>query len=212
MTFDWRAFEQAGIEGAISAINRGVDLIAARAKDKAPVRRVFAGQDESVHYKLKSISEIVGDRAIRARLGLGPESTHLFPPLKVTRRAPQLLHLRTLPVDTDQLSRRGRYENRSGRAFDRNQLGGRLRREIEAIHASLDGRVIRARVISPTPYAKYQEFGTRHNAAHPYMRPAGHESVAEIKTDVVVSVARAAKGAARGRKETVVVPMKFEVV
>lgn len=211
MTFDWATFERAGIEGAIGAINRGVDRIAARAKDKAPVRRVFQGQDEKVRYRLKSISEIEADRTVRRRLGLGPEGTHLFPPLKVIRRAPQLLHLRGLPVDESLLNRRGRYELKSGRAVDQDQLGGRLRREIEAIHATLDGRVIRARVISPTPYAKYQEYGTRHNAAHSYLRPAGHESVGEIRTDVAVSVVQAASGAAKGKREVVVVKLKMVV-
>jgi HK97 gp10 family phage protein len=205
MTFDWASFERAGIEAAVGAMSRGAERVAGRAKDKAPVRRVFKGQDEAVGYRLKSIASIERDRSIRQRLGLGPEGTHLFPPLTVSRRAPQLLHLRAVPVNADLLSRRGRYEAKSGRAIHKGELGGRLRDEIEAIRASLDGRMIRSRVISPTPYSKFVEFGTRHNAAHPYLRPAGHESVSETKTDVAVSVVQAARAAASGRTERVVV-------
>jgi len=50
-------------------------------------------------------------------------------------------------------------------------LTGRLRAEVHAEPAA-GGPVFVARVVSPTPYAKYQEFGTRHNRAQPYLRPA----------------------------------------
>ena len=205
---NWEAIEQAGLNAGAEAIQRGAELIATRAKEKAPVRRVFRGQDESVRYRLKSISEIEGDRDIRRQIGLGPEGTHLFPPLKVTKRAPQLLHQRALPVDVSKLSRRGRYELRSGRSIDQNQLGGRLRREIHATRVKIEERLIRAQIISPTPYAKYMEFGTRHNAAHPYLRPAGHESKAEIRRDVAVSVAAAAQAAIAVERVDVVWTLK----
>jgi len=50
-------------------------------------------------------------------------------------------------------------------------LTGRLRAEVHAEPAA-GGPTLIARVVSPTPYAKYQEFGTRHNRAQPYLRPA----------------------------------------
>lgn len=209
--FDWEAFERAGIEGAVAALERGGDLIVTRAKDKAPVRKVFAGQEGKVRYAVKSVAEIKRDRPIREELGLSPERTHLFPPMKVVRDAPRKLEARGLPTDVTGLSRRGRYEARVGRANDANQLGGRLRREIHRTAVGRDGRVYRLRVVSPTPYAKYQEFGTEHNAAHPYLRPAAHESLPEIKRDVAISTIRAAKSAARGRLTKVVVPMKVAV-
>ena len=46
--------------------------------------------------------------------------------------------------------------------------------------ARAEGSRVVASVVSPTPYAKYQEFGTRHNAAHPFLRPALLESRGEI--------------------------------
>lgn len=93
------------------------------------------------------------------------------------------------------LDRRGRYELKSARAIHNEMLGGRLRDEIYATTALVDGSTISAKVISPTYYAKYQEFGTRHNPAHPYLRPAAHESEPEIVMDVRNSVAKAAQAA-----------------
>ncbi len=73
------------------------------------------------------------------------------------------------------LTSRGRYELRTGRANiragGRTAVGGRLRSEIAYTRAAGE-RVITAYVESPTPYAKYVEFGTRHNRAQPYLRPA----------------------------------------
>lgn len=78
------------------------------------------------------------------------------------------------------LSARGRYEVKTPkRSFYKEEqtIGGRLRGEIDVIVAAeWEGEQIWGYVISPTPYAKYQEFGTRHNAAHPYLRPALRES------------------------------------
>jgi HK97 gp10 family phage protein len=71
---------------------------------------------------------------------------------------------------------RGRYEIRTGRANIRiggkTFVGGRLRSEITYTPASVDGGLITGHVVSPTPYAKYVEFGTRHSRAQPYLRPA----------------------------------------
>lgn len=52
-------------------------------------------------------------------------------------------------------------------------LGGRLRKEIYSLEALEQAEAwIRAEVISPTPYARYVEFGTRRSVAQPYLRPA----------------------------------------
>ena len=48
-------------------------------------------------------------------------------------------------------------------------------------------------VISPTEYARYQEFGTRHNRAHPFLRPAAEES----REEVVGLIADAVREASR---------------
>lgn len=74
------------------------------------------------------------------------------------------------------LTARGRYEVKTGRAnitlgAGKSYVGGRLRSEIYATPAAGSVRIT-AKVVSPTPYAKYVEFGTRHNRAQPYLRPA----------------------------------------
>lgn len=199
------AIEQAGLRAAAGALTRAGEMVSGRAKELAPVRRVFA--DQSPRTELKSIAAIEGDRDIRRRLGLGPERTHIMPPTTVTKPAPQFLHRREvvqkasqpnrlrLPSAQARLDRRGRYELRAGRAIHGGNLGGKLRDEIFSTAARIDGRIIAVRVVSPTAYAKYQEFGTRHNAAHPYLRPALHESVGAIKEMIATDVAQAAREA-----------------
>lgn len=51
-------------------------------------------------------------------------------------------------------------------------LGGRLKGEIRVEPAEFEGKQLIGRLVSPTYYARYVEFGTRHAAAQPYMRPA----------------------------------------
>ena len=55
-------------------------------------------------------------------------------------------------------------------------LGGRLRGEIHRTQVVEDAGEIWGEVVSPTPYATYQEYGTAHNRAHPYMRPALYDA------------------------------------
>ena len=53
------------------------------------------------------------------------------------------------------------------------QLGGRLRGEIYTEQeGNVPSGVFKWWLISPTYYSRYVEFGTRHNKAQPYMRPA----------------------------------------
>jgi hypothetical protein len=52
------------------------------------------------------------------------------------------------------------------------RMGGRLRDEIYTDEIRRDGSSIYGEVVSPTEYSAYQEWGTSHNVAHPYMRPA----------------------------------------
>lgn len=204
---DWRAVEQAGIAAAAAALTEGAQMIAGKAKEKAPVRKVFRGQEEAVRYGVKSIAAIIGDRDLRRAAGLGPENEHILPPSTVTKDAPRQMAWRRViapgklasAVAQSRLSRRGRYELRSGRSVHGGELGGRLRDEIYAEEAQIEGRHIRARVVSPTPYAIHQEIGNRHNAAHPYMRPAAHESTDELKAGIAHRVAGATRAAIRGR-------------
>lgn len=96
------------------------------------------------------------------------------------------------------LTARGRYELRSGRAAYTDAkgvttLGGRLRKEIRTEGPTRDGTLITAQVISPTYYAKYQEFGTRHHRASPYMRPAMLKLVTSYRREIVKAINRANK-------------------
>ena len=95
------------------------------------------------------------------------------------------------------LTSRGASDVRTGRANfgsgSEATVGGRLRGEIFATPAKMTGDRAEAWVISPTPYAKYMEFGTRHNRAHPFLRPALEESRQDIASAVRDSVARASK-------------------
>jgi len=99
------------------------------------------------------------------------------------------------------LSKRGAAEVKSGRAaylskvgaVSRMTIGGRLRGEIFSTKAVPNGKRAEAWVISPTKYAKYMEFGTRHAAAHPYLRPALFESKGTIVSLVRAAVANATR-------------------
>lgn len=201
---DWAALEKAVIEGGIAGVNASLQLVAVAAKDKAPVRRVFKGQEEQVHTRLKSEDEISSDVAIRQRLGMSAEHVHLYPPSIVTHAANQMLSHRTMPVSIPMLDRRGRYEARVGRAVHGGQLGGKLRDEIYAGGAALDGNMIRGEVHSPTSYAKQQELGNRHNPAHPYLRPALYENQDVIRATIAASVVASARASIRGGGRTTV--------
>lgn len=106
------------------------------------------------------------------------------------------------------LSRRGAYEVRTQRAAyvmnGRRVIGGRLRGEITASPPNRRGFRATAWVISPTPYAKYQEFGTRHNAAHPYLRPALAESQEEV-VGLIADAVRSALSAKAGKTDIEIV-------
>lgn len=109
----------------------------------------------------------------------------------------RFLSLMGYNVQKSHLSARGAYEVKTKRAMfsvnGQNQIGGRLRGEIYTTSPAVSGYRSEVWVISPTPYAKYQEFGTRHNAAHPFLRPAAAES----RRSVVGRVASAVKSASR---------------
>jgi len=70
----------------------------------------------------------------------------------------------------------GDHEDRRGIRVVETRLGGRLRNEIYTTPPVRRGQWIWVWVVSPTPYARYQEFGTRHNRAHPFLRPALYEA------------------------------------
>ncbi len=216
MAASWDVISTQVKVAALAGLNRGASLVEERAKAHAPVRRIFEGGSRTVRFK--SMAEVKADREIRRRVGLGREyvaaprtrlrsrrgmgkakvstvtSTNANVPVFRVRGTSGL----AVPVATMRLSRQGRYEVASGRADHNGLVGGRLRDEITAVGASGEGSFFTARVISPTPYAKYQEFGTQHNAAHPFLRPALRESRAEV----VAGMRSAIRAAIRESKTT----------
>lgn len=86
------------------------------------------------------------------------------------------------------LTSRGRYELKSGRSIFKGTLGGRLRGEIHMRGPFVTGNHIKASVVSPTYYAKFQEFGTRHNRATPYLRPAILKLTTSYRREIVKAI------------------------
>jgi HK97 gp10 family phage protein len=207
------------IEAAAASLTASALNVEALAKQKAPVRKIFSGSRRQMRFR--SAGEVEGDRGLRRQLGLGPErlvpanlaasppSRHKSYARSVTDvnqryRSPSLRaigapgYLRS-DVGEALLTRRGRYEVRSGRADTAaGDVGGTLRDEITATPARIEGSLIEATVISPTAYAKYQEFGTRHNPAHPFLRPALEESRTQIVESLSKAVSAAGRTAAKG--------------
>lgn len=188
--------ERAVLGAAPGLMTQGARYVAGVAAAKAPVRKVFAVADTRI-IQTKSIRDT---QTISSRVVVG--HTVRYPNLLAQRR----LTVKGPPgeiVGQDLLNARGRYEVASGRANYRprgraTQVGGRLKGEIRALPARVEGRMVVAEVISPTPYAKQQEFGNRHNPAHPYMRPAAAESRRVVASEVQAGILAAARGAAQG--------------
>jgi HK97 gp10 family phage protein len=217
-------------EAARASLEASAEDVARRAKQKAPVRKIFSGGRRKLRYK--TVAEVDADAGLRERIGLGPETAapagyrgmpsrsgrkyarsvtrgnlvNMNAPAKM-RRIGRPGHLRMAAAE-EMLDRRGRSEVKSGRAAYEGKIGGRLKGEITATEARMDGSQIVANVLSPTSYAKYQEFGTRHHPAHPYMRPALEESrgdiVAKMRSAVKVAAARTPPGGGRKRKHKVI--------
>jgi HK97 gp10 family phage protein len=89
-----------------------------------------------------------------------------------------------------QLTSAGRYEVRqalkrtSRSALFQGRVGGRLRGELRIRGPERHAGSWWMYVESPTPYAPYQEFGTAHNRAHPFLRPALYESRNVLRFEV----------------------------
>ena len=94
------------------------------------------------------------------------------------------------------LSTRGRYDLSRGRGLATSavggvQHGGTLRNSIKPILASVTNRSsVWGYVVTDVPYAKYQEFGTSRNKAHPFLRPALYEARKMLPKLVRASIAR----------------------
>lgn len=91
--------------------------------------------------------------------------------------------------------RRTARSSRWGKAF----VGGNLKKSIHVEPADIGAMEAEQWVVAGgdlAPYAKYQEFGTRHNAAHPFLRPAVEETQGEIAKVIAEAISRASGGSA----------------
>jgi HK97 gp10 family phage protein len=224
---DLESLGQSIFEAAVQGLGQGAKRVAVVARQKAPVRHIFAGHNYGIRHK--SIDEIEGEREVRDRaLRTGsPRATVVQPgdvpgvwlrkaigkkpPVHWRERrlsaAQQLLDQYDAEMSRRRvkgyvgqktvLDRKGAYEVRTMRAqfttWGHAAIGGRLRGSISARPALAGTTTAEAWVIATAPYAKFQEFGTRHNAAHPFLRPAAMES----RNDVVRLVADAVREASR---------------
>lgn len=91
-----------------------------------------------------------------------------------------------------QLSSKGRYELRTGRANYKGRVGGTLKGEMEVIRAE-NGPHFKASVVSPTRYAKFVEFGTRRSVAQPYLRPGLMHVQVSFREDMLHALQRAGR-------------------
>lgn len=228
------------LEAAAEGLTESAALVADRAKQHAPIRKVFGGGQRKLRFL--TMEEFHATRAIRGRLGLQQFNTP--GPPRALRIAPQHFYgqisasqarrqyatvvtqgdsanmnadgLRTLrrPYTApghlwfthaeSKLTRHGKYELKSMRAAYKGRLGGRLRGEIHPTGAQIEGKKVTAMVVSPTSYAKYQEFGTRHHPAHPFMRPAAEESSGQVVKTVKESLGPALAAGIPGRGRIVI--------
>lgn len=228
------------LEAAAVGLTDGAALVSDRAKQHAPIRKVFGGGRRKLRFL--TMEEFHATRGMRHALGL--QQFNSPGPPRALRIAPQHFYgqvspssarrtyatvvtrgdsanmnvdgLRTLrrPYTApghlwfthaeSKLTRHGRYELKTMRAAYKGKLGGRLRGEIHPTEAQIEGKKVTAMVVSPTSYAGYQEFGTRHHPAHPFMRPAAEESSGQVVKTVKQALGPALAAGIPGRGRVVI--------
>lgn len=245
MSLDWNSLVTRVIQETAVGLTTGAGLVSARAKELAPIRKVFAGGQRK--WRFMSMTEYESSKSVREALGLktmniaprhasvtyktaktererkwmrrdyarvvtGGDTKNMNVPLsrivanpdkgpgekgRLMRSSAERSTFNAAGKQTGGLTRQGRHELNSMRSLSGGMLGGRLRDEIHPTPAS-PGQRMTATVESPTPYAKYQEFGTRHNPSHPFLRPAADESREEVVSTVRGLVGTALKGGVGG--------------
>lgn len=162
----------------MAGVNATAEEAAVIARQKAPVRKVFKGGRGRA--TMQSGVEAKAEAQLRRDLGLGAGPVRVqrgnASPVHSIMKYRELASSGQLRSGAPELTSRGRYELRTGRANftgpGGTTLGGRLRGEIRVVPAEGRGPRWVAKVVSPTRYAKYVEFGTRHSRAQPFLRPA----------------------------------------
>lgn len=135
-----------------------------------------------------------------------PETRQLMPVTTAYQRGTGKIRTRE-GSGTAQLSERGRYEVAHAEArgiltvgprvvvgtrqIQTARVGGHLRDDLMFEPGTNDGQdVIWASVRSETPYARPQEYGSRHNRAHPFLRPALYEARGRLLGGVSRAIGR----------------------
>jgi len=109
------------------------------------------------------------------------------------------------PSAEGHLNSKGRAEVRSGRAnftlkSGKQIVGGTLRNSITVGPLESHGSKIKQTVFTSVHYAKYVEFGTRHAAGQPFLRPALAKVREEYRSRIIQAVQQTRKHAAAGGK------------
>jgi len=229
---DFEALAQTIFDNAVSALGQGAVIVEGRAKARAPVRNIFGVQKESVPNKyignVEALREARGgqigadEMMVKVKaptpLKAGGFRSSLRRDAIHRREAMAERHLTEYKAGIEgkpALSRRGASEVKTKRALYVGtrkvrsgigaSIGGRLRGDIQAMSPTVSGRTAEVWVISPTEYAKHQEYGTRHNRAHPFLRPSTEESRDEVVGLIADAVREASRtGAANMEIEIVV--------
>lgn len=173
------------IRGAVMAgMNHTVLDMEVIARRKAPVRKVFnrkAGRGRRandffptfrVRYPNGKVRFVTGD--FRAVEQIGPNKfklEHKLAERVLTARGRGYLKTGANTLQFVHAGDRIIRVGRNGGVFN-GRLGGRLRHEITAVFATWEGSRAQGGLISPTPYAKFMELGTRYVKERPFLRPA----------------------------------------
>lgn len=148
-------------------------------------RSTLLGQYREVSLK-KNGQVIATEKVFRGRMG----SRGTVPLNRIERNVRPKRGYEPGPALDEQLSARGRYEVRRGRALtnasgelvapgdqpSQVRVGGRLKASITKGAITREGSRATIQVGTDVPYALYVEFPTRHNRAQPFLLPALHES------------------------------------
>lgn len=184
MSADFLGLAERVKANALIALEQGALVVAERARDLAPVSHEV---NPTRRVRFKTRAEVVADRDARRRLGLGREYIAAARTRIGSRRG---ANKATISVENRSVSRMRLMERPNSP-----RQGGRLRDEIRVTPVEGEGGKFQVMVVSPTPYAKFQEYGTRRNPASPFLRPALHES----RGMVVASVRSAVRSAIKGK-------------
>jgi hypothetical protein len=138
------------------------------------LRRLLAADKEARPAMLPSIKVIARTRTGEQRTidPMSEEGRKVRGMIKLTARGNYEIH-----------NDRARHAGRDGRV----RIGGRLRDALVATDAVYTRGIVTASVVSPVkdpetgyPYGTAQEFGTVKHRAHPYLRPALHETRGDL--------------------------------